>query len=118
MPEFVRRDADATCDPRHLAQLLNVDAVDIDKERVIVHGEPPANVQNIIDAYIYDPHWNAPQEEVGIRDAIRNQLQTLDDATRTAATWNGLTAAQRQETTRLAIQGFVRLVRFIARRFL
>lgn len=45
-------------------------------------------------------------------------LQTLDDATATKATWDGLTAAQRQEATRVAIRGFVLLARFAIRRFL
>lgn len=75
-------------------------------------------LQSAVDVHVADPHFGAPVEELSIRDAIANQLQTLDDATRTAAIWNGLTNAQRQETMRQAIQGFVRLTRFIARRFL
>lgn len=118
MAEFIRADSTATCDPRHLAQLLGVGSVDIDQDRVIVTGTPPPDAQAIIDSYVYDPDFGKPVEETSLRDDIAQRLQALDDATRTQAAWNGLTAAQRQELTRQAIQGFVRLVRFIARRFL
>lgn len=117
MPEFTRSDPQATADPRHLATLLSVEKVDIDKEKVIVHGTPPADAQAIIDAYVYDPNWGKPAEETSLKDEIAQRLQALDDATRTKTTWDGLTAAQRQEVTRQTIQGFVRLVRFIAKRF-
>lgn len=118
MPDFTRSDPNATCDPRHLASLLGVDSVEIEQEIVHVHGDPPANAQEIIDGYVYDPNFGRPAEERSLKDEIAQRLQTLDDATKTKATWDGLTAAQRQEVTRLQIQGFVKVVRFLAKRLL
>lgn len=118
MDTFTRPNPVATCDPRHLAQLLGVDAVDIDKEKVIIHGEPPADAQAIIDAYVYDPDFGKPAEETTLKSEIAQRLQTLDDATKTKAAWDGLTAAQRQEAVRQGLQVLVRLTRFVAKRLL
>lgn len=85
---------------------------------VEAEGVSEVTLQTAVDTHTPDPAFGAPAEEVSLRDDIAQRLQALDDATRTQAAWNGLTAAQRQEVTRQAIQGFVRLCRFIARRFL
>lgn len=71
-----------------------------------------------VAAHVPDPNWGKPAEELTLRDEIAQRLQTLDDATKTKTTWDGLTAAQRQEITRQTIQGFVKVVRFVAKRFL
>lgn len=68
--------------------------------------------------YVYDPDYGKEPEEISLEDEIAARLQALDDATKTATAWNGLSAAQRQETTRLAIQAFVKVVRFVAKRLL
>jgi hypothetical protein len=43
-------------------------------------------------------------------------IPILEAATRTPAAWNGLTAAQRQEHTRVAIFGLTRLARLLLER--
>lgn len=63
MPSFTRPDPTATCNPRQLAQLLGVEVVDIEGDKVHVHGTPPANAQDIINAYVYDPYWNDPDRK-------------------------------------------------------
>lgn len=90
MPTFIRPNPDATCDPRHLAQQLGVQSVDIDKEKVIVHGTPPANAQDIINAYVYDPAWGKPTEDVEM-SKVRAKAQAV------AAGTDTFTAAQMQK---------------------
>lgn len=63
MPTFIRPDKDAKCDPRHLAEQLGVEHVDIEQEKVHVHGEPPTNAQAIIDAYVYDPDFGKSDDD-------------------------------------------------------
>lgn len=72
MPTFSRSNSSATCDPRHLAELLGVDSVDIDKEEVIVHGEPTADAQAIIDSYVYDPGWNKSDDDKLLDAFVKN----------------------------------------------
>lgn len=47
---------------------------------------------------------------------IRASLQRLDDASATQASWSALTVAERQETTRVAVQVLVALARYVLRR--
>lgn len=77
-----------------------------------------AELDTLVADYVFDPNYGKPAEEVSLKDEIAQRLQTLHDATKDKATWDGLTAAQRQEVTRLTIQGFVKVVRFVAKRFL
>lgn len=104
MTTFTRPDASATCDPRQLAQLLGVEAVDIDQERVIVKGTPPANAQDIINAYVYDPYFGEPAERTRVRTAYSTLKQWAVDAEATydAATTatRGLTAGEQREVVR------------------
>lgn len=128
MAEFVRPDPTATADPAHLRELIGTALgtpveVAIDGASVIVSKDTAvagreAEVQAIIDAYVFDPNYGKPPEETSLKDEINQRLQALHDATATKATWDGLTAAQRQETTRLVIQAFVKVVRFVAKRLL
>lgn len=118
MAVFRRPDPHATCDPEHLAHLLGVESVDIDKERVIVKGAAPPDAQAIIDSYVYDPGFGKPSEETKLKTEIAQRLKSLDEATKTQVAWDGLTAAQRQETNRLALQLVVYLTRFLAQRML
>lgn len=71
-----------------------------------------------IAAHVPNPDFGKPVEETNLKTEIAQRLQQLDDSTKTTTAWNGLTAAQRQEITRLAIQAFVKVVRFVAKRFL
>ena len=90
MAEFKRPNPEAPADPRHLAALLKVESVDIDKEKVIVHGTPPADAQAIIDAYAYDPTWGKDPQDV---EMTKLRTKALD-------VWQGnstFTAAQMQK---------------------
>lgn len=97
---------------------------DLEKEIVVtVKGDgvtamTQAELDTLVANYTYDPNYGKEPEEVTVQDEVTTGLQALDDATATKATWDALTVEQRQETTRLAIQAFVKVVRFIAKRFL
>lgn len=89
-----------------------------DDELTIEGDLTDQQLADALDAHTPDPDFGKPAEELILKDEISQRLQTLHDATKDKATWDGLTAAQRQEVTRLTIQGFVKVVRFVAKRFL
>ena len=112
----------------HASAALAGDLVEILVEKEAKTEFTELQAQAVTDAYEGHTGDPTPEEvaaveegkavETSFRDQVAQHLQTLDDATRTKAAWDGLTAAQRQEVTRMAIQGLVRAVRFIAKRFL
>lgn len=118
MPAFTRPNPDATCDPRHLAALMGLepDDVDIDKEKVIVTGTPPANAQDIINAYVYDSDFGKPAAELTARQAVKQDFQTAYDKLTTG--WSAMNQTQKAEALREGVVVCMKVVRFIAKRFL
>ena len=84
MSTYTRPDPQATADPRHLAQLLGVESVDIDKEKVIVQGTPPDNAQTITNAYVYDPNFGRTQDEIDIDNFLAKASPTAADTVKAA----------------------------------
>lgn len=93
-----------------------------EQERPLTAEEQAQRAQDAQEAQVDHQEREADEQatEAAAEDArsISAVLQTLDDATKDRATWDGLTAAQRQEATRVAIRGFVLLARFAIKRFL
>ncbi len=127
MPNLTRPDPTATCNPRDLAQQISTAVgktvtCDIDGPNVIVYENLTAaeveQTQAVVDAYIFNPDFGKTTEELSVKADLAQKVPTLNDNTAIKATWDGLTAVQRQEASRVAIQVLVRLCRFIAKRML
>lgn len=124
--DFTRADASATCNPRQLANEITAAigktvTCDINQATVIVYEDvtgSESEVQAVIDDYVYDPDYGRNVEALTARDALRDNLSTLATATKDKSTWDGLSAEQRQDATRVAIRSFVLVCRFLAKRFL
>lgn len=78
-------------------------------------GRTEAEIQAAVVAHVPDPDFGKPAEETTLKTEMAQRLQTLDDATKTKASWDGLTAAQRQEAVRQGLQLLVRLTRFVGK---
>lgn len=114
--EFTRPNPTTTCDPRHLAQLLGVESVDINKDKVLVQGTPPPNAQDIINAYVYDPDFGKPAAELTAKQAVKQDFQTAYDKLTTG--WSAMTQTQKADALRDGVVVCMKVVRFIGKRFL
>lgn len=79
-------------------------------------GEHDAAIKAVIDKHdaSTSEEETRPQK---VRQKIDGAIAALENATRDKATWDGLTAAQRQEITRQALFAVAKLARLVLGRF-
>lgn len=122
-PKVVGTEVDEEGNETDILEGIPLDSPEEKEITITVKGDgvtemTQVELEALVADYVYDADYEKPPEELSLENEIEQRLQTLDDATKTAAAWDGLTAAQRQETTRLAIQAFVKVMRFLAKRLL
>lgn len=118
-----------------LATELRAAGVEVEQRDILVEETedgPQVHVYNVAEEdrptiegvlATHDPATIRQQEvqetdrRTKVRDKIAGAIGALENATKDKATWDALTAAQRQEITRQALFAMAKMARFILGRF-